>query len=45
MLFIPAMKEIAVADASLAGKAAAAVVVLPVTTIVIWVPRARTGQA
>jgi hypothetical protein len=38
MLFIPAMKDIAVAPEGLAAKAGAAVIVLLITTIVVWVP-------
>jgi threonine/homoserine/homoserine lactone efflux protein len=38
MLFIPAMKDIAVADASITAKAGVAVIVFLVTSLVVWVP-------
>jgi threonine/homoserine/homoserine lactone efflux protein len=38
MLFIPAMKDVAVADASFTAKAGATILVLLLTTLVVWVP-------
>jgi threonine/homoserine/homoserine lactone efflux protein len=38
MLYIPAMNDIAASDASITAKAATAVLVLFITTIVVWVP-------
>jgi threonine/homoserine/homoserine lactone efflux protein len=38
MLFIPAMKDIAVADGAAAAKVGMAVLVILITTLVIWVP-------
>jgi hypothetical protein len=40
MLFIPAMKDIAVATGSVGAKAGMAVLVLLLTTLVVWVPLA-----
>jgi threonine/homoserine/homoserine lactone efflux protein len=40
MLFIPAMNDIAAADAGFTAKAATALAVLLITTIVVWVPLA-----
>jgi threonine/homoserine/homoserine lactone efflux protein len=38
MLFIPAMKDVAVADASFTAKAGTSVVVVLITSVVVWVP-------